>query len=285
VLLIVPTMAYFRLNDLSDVAVLAKEKAIPLELFPAASKEWFVEITATVLSWGLGYFGMPHVLTKFMGIRDVSQMYKSKWLGMSWQVVILAGSAAVGLIGIAFFPLGLSDPQQVFTTMVKELFHPLAAGFALCAIIAANLSTMDSQILCCATTISEDLYRRACRKSPSPKRLLFVSRCGVIFIAIVAFLLALNKDASLLKSVLFPWAGLGCTFGPLVILGLYSKSINKYGAGVGIIFGGLWSFFWPEIRPFVTHYDIDGIVLGFPISMLMIPLVSYFTNTKTLVKT
>lgn len=278
VLILVPIMAYLRLNDPSDVFVLAREKEISLSLFPAASKEWFVEIVATCLSWGLGYFGMPHVLTKFMGIKDVRQMYKSKWLGMSWLVLTLAGASAVGILGIAFFPLGLADPQQVFITMVQELFHPLAAGFVLCAIIAANLSTMDSQILCCATTISEDLYRRFCRKSPSPRRLLLVSRLGVVFMAIVALVLAVNQEATLLKSVLFPWAGLGCTFGPLVILGLFSQRINKYGAGVGIIFGGLWALFWPDIRPFITQYEsIEAIIPGFPIALVLIPLVSKLT--------
>lgn len=282
VLMLVPVMAYLHLQDPSDILVLAKEKNIALELFPAASKDWIVEIVATCLSWGLGYFGMPHVLTKFMGIKDVSKMYKSKWLGMSWLVLTLAGASAVGIIGIAFFPLGLEDPLLVFVNMVTELFHPLAAGFVLCAIIGANLSTMDSQILCCATTISEDLYKRACRKPPSARRLLFVSRLGVVFIAVVALLLAFNKDASLLGSVLYPWAGLGCTFGPLVILGLYSKSVNKYGAGVGIIFGGLWSVFWPEFRPYITHYDIAAIVMGFPISLALITTVSKLTQKKIL---
>lgn len=284
VLMIVPVMAYFHLKDPSDIRVLAAERNIPLDIIPAASADWFIKNIAACLGWGLGYFGMPHVLTKFMGIKDVKLMYKSKWLGMSWLVLTLTGAAAVALIGIGFFPMGLDDPQFVFIDMVKGLFHPLAAGFVLCAIIAANLSTMDSQILCCATTISEDLYKRAFKTPPPARKVLLVSRLGVVFIAVVAFVLALNKNASLLASVLYPWAGLGCTFGPLVILGLFSKKINKYGAGVGLLFGGLWSVFWPEIRPFITQYDIAAIVLGFPISLALVYGVSMITHDPNLHK-
>lgn len=278
VVLFVPAFAYLQLSDPSDIVALAQDKEIALALVPSLSKDWIIEVVTTAVSWGLGYFGMPHVLTKFMGIKHVSEMYKSKYVGMTWLVFTLTGAAAVGFIGIAFFPIGLDNPELVFIQMVQQLFHPFLGGLILCGIIAATLSTMDSQILCCATTISEDLYRRACRTPPKAKQLLMVSRLGVLFTAIVALLLALNKDASLISSVLYPWAGLGCTFGPLVILGLFSKKVNKYGAGVGILFGGLLTLFWPSVRHYFTDYTIDAIVFGFPIAMALIYLVSRLTE-------
>lgn len=275
----VPLLAYFSLQDPSDIVVLANEKDISLHIVPSLSKDWIIEIVSTCVGWGLGYFGMPHVLTKFMGIKNVSQLSKSMYVGMSWLVLTLLGSAAVGLIGIGFFPIGLEDPQLVFVKMVQQLFHPLASGFVLCAILAANLSTMDSQILCCATTISEDLYRLIRRTPASAKELLMVSRLGVVLTALIALLLAFVKEAPLLGSILYPWAGLGCTFGPLVVLALYSKRVNNYGAMTGIIFGGLWAIFWPNFRPYITDYEsVSAIVLGFPLTLALTYVVSRLTQ-------
>lgn len=281
VVLAVPVYAYMQLSDPSDIVALAHENGKSLSLFPHASWNWVISEFSVALSWGLGYFGMPHVLTKFMGIKNVSQIYKSKYLGMTWLVFTLAGAAAVGLIGIGFFPLGLEEPEMVFVEMVKELFHPFLAGFVLCAVLAANLSTMDSQILCCATTISEDLYRLVRRGAVPARELLLVSRIGVVAVAFFALSLAFYKDAPILASVLYPWAGLGCTFGPLVILGLYSKKINKYGAAAGIVFGGCFSMFWPDFRTLITNYDISAIILGFPLNALLTYVVSILTQDKS----
>jgi len=116
-------------------------------------------------TWGLGYFGQPHIVTKFMGIKNVNEMHKSKYIGMTWLVLTLLGATAVGLVGIPFFKDQLNDPQLVFINMVPQLFHPFIAGFILCAILAANMSTMDSQILVCASVISEDFYKGMLKKA------------------------------------------------------------------------------------------------------------------------
>lgn len=232
---------------------------------------------ATAISWCLGYFGMPHILTKFMGIRDAQELKKSKYLGMSWLLLTLAGSAAVGFIGLAFFSSGLSDPQLVFVNMVHILFHPFFAGFILCGIIAANLSTMDSQILCCATVISEDLYRRFHRGAVSSKQMLLASRLAVVGVALMAFGLALFKTASILDDVLYPWAAMGCCFGPLVLLSLYSTRINATGAIVGLLFGGVFALSWPSWSHLVTDYTFSAIIVGFPLNLLLVYIVSLAT--------
>ena len=279
VLLIVPPLAlnYIAPGAIAEQAAL---REISLDVTPKWSWEWALTTLEMAISWCLGYFGMPHILTKFMGIRRVEDMKKSKYLGMSWMFLSLAGAAAVGIIGIAFFPSGLEDPQQVFVHMVHGLFTPFFAGFILCAILAANLSTMDSQILCCATVVSEDLYRRFHGGAVSSKQMLFASRVCVVAVALFALGLALFKEASILANVLYPWAGMGCCFGPLVLLGLYSDRITAKGAIAGLLFGGIFALSWPAWRPFVTDYDISAITFGFPLNMLLVYGVSLATERE-----
>lgn len=270
VILLVPFIASTYIAP-GEIALQAEKVGASLDLTP----QWMT--LATALSWCLGYFGMPHILTKFMGIRDAGELKKSKYLGMSWLLLTLAGSAAVGFIGLAFFPSGLSDPQLVFVNMVHVLFHPFFAGFVLCGIIAANLSTMDSQILCCATVISEDLYRRFHGGAVSSKQMLLASRLAVVGVALVAFCLALFKTASILDDVLYSWAAMGCCFGPLVLLGLYSKRVNAIGAITGLLFGGFFALSWPSWQHLVTDYAFSAIILGFPLNLVLIYGVSLLT--------
>ena len=170
-----------------------------------------------------------------MGINDPENMNKSKYLGMSWQFVALSAAAAIGLVGVPFFTDGLVNPELVFIEMVKSLFHPLAAGFILCGVLAASMSTMDSQILVCASVLSEDLYKRLIHKEASPKELLAISRFGVLLISALSLFLALKKNSTIQEAVLYAWSGLGCAFGPLVLMALYSKKANKYGALTGVL--------------------------------------------------
>lgn len=283
-ILFVPVMAFFNLQNPSDIIALAEEKDISLHIVPGFSWDWIVKMVSTCLGWGLAYFGMPHVLTKFMGIKNPDHMWKSKYLGMTWMLLTLAGAAAVGLIGIAFFPTGLSDPQFVFIDMAHALFHPLLAGIVLCAVMAANLSTMDSQILCCATVISEDLYRKLRSKPLKSGELLWVSRLGVVLIALVALVLSFNKDSSIINNILYPWSGLGCSFGPLVLLALYSKRTNRYGAIAGVLFGGVFAATWPSFQSYVTSYNIAAIVPGFPLALLLAYTVSRLTEDGATVR-
>ena len=154
ILLLVPVLAATYISP-GEISAQAEQLGISLSIAPEWTWEWTMKTLANAATWCFGYFGMPHILTKFMGIRDVEEMKKSKYLGMSWLFLTLAGAAAVGFIGIAFFQNGLTNSHLVFVNMVQALFHPFFAGFILCGILAANLSTMDSQILCCATVVSE----------------------------------------------------------------------------------------------------------------------------------
>lgn len=276
-ILLVPFMAYTKINGWTQIAAIAHTRSISLSIAPSASFESIFTIISLALGWGLGYFGMPHIITKFMGIKHVSEMNKSKWVGMSWQLIALGAATFVGVVAIGFFPEGLAKPELVFVEMVKSLFHPFVGGIILCAIIAANLSTMDSQILVCGSIISEDLYVPMHQTQPSDKKILLTSKLSVLFISFVALLLAFNRSSTVLDTVLYSWSGLGSAFGPLVLMSLYSRHVNKYGAIAGIVAGTVVSMLWPTLNPLLTSYKVPPMIPGFFLSAAAIYLTSRWT--------
>lgn len=271
---LVPTVAFFALpNGFATIRAAATEKQISLSILSIDSFANLYTIVFLALGWGLGYFGMPHVLTKFMGLRDPNEMYKSKWVGTLWQLIALSAAAFVGVVGIGFFS-HLANPELVFIEMTKALFHPFFAGLILCGILAANMSTMDSQILVCASVMSEDLYKRWWRPAAKEETLLRVSRIGVGIVALVAFLLAMNQNATVLGTVLYSWSGLGSSFGPLVLMSLYYGKTTRFGAIAGILTGGIVVLIWPSLNPYLFSLEVLPMVPGFSCSLLMIWLFS-----------
>lgn len=282
VILVVPFVAFLHLaNGVGNIESSAIANEIPLNFVTDYSWGSILSIIFLLLSWGLGYFGQPHIITKFMGIKDVKQMNKAKYLGMSWQILALSAAALVGIVGIGYFPQGLEDPQLVFVTMVQSLFTPFLAGTILCGVIAANMSTMDSQILVCASVISEDFYKHMMKRTASQKELLLASRLSVIGVSAISLLLAFNKSSTILEIVLYAWSGLGSAFGPLILMSLYSKRTNRYGAITGILVGGLMVGFWDLINPLVTEMPVPSMIPAFFLSLASIYVVSLITNKKS----
>lgn len=279
VIIAVPIVSYLQIPGGSEsIRAAAEAQQIHLGFIADHSFETYLTIIFLVLGWGLGYFGQPHIITKFMGIKNPNDMAKSKYVGMTWQVLTLTAAVTVGLVGIGFFPNGLANPELVFVEMVKSLFNPLLAGFILCGLLAASISTMDSQILVCASVFSEDLYKRIFRKNAGEKEILTASRFGVLLSALTALGLAFNKNATVLEAVHYAWSGLGASFGPLVLMSLYSKHTNRYGAIAGILVGGLIAAFWGSINPYITSYTIPAMIPGFFLSLLSIYAVSAATQ-------
>ena len=277
-IILVPAIAYSHFDGIQSIVHLAQQKEISLSLFPDLSFDGLFTLFTLTFGWGLGYFGQPHILTKFMGISDASQMYKAKILGMSWQTLALAAATCVGLFAIAFFPNGLAQPELVFVEMVKQLFNPFISGFILCAVFAANMSTMDSQILVSATVISEDFFKKLLRKSATSQEVLRVSKASVVIVAVVALLLAYNKSATIMDTVAYSWSGLGASFGPLVIMSLYSRHTNKYGAIAGILVGGVVAALWPTLNQLLFSITIFPLIPAFFLSLLSIWGVSSLTR-------
>ena len=196
---------------------------------------------------------------------------------MTWQFLALTAAGFVGLVGIGFFGGTLEKPEEVFVEMVKILFHPLAAGFILCGVLAASVSTMDSQILVSASVISEDLYKKILRPQASSKELLTVSRLGVAFIALLSLYFALNRNTTIQEAVLYAWSGLGSAFGPLVLMALYSKNTNNYGAIAGVLVGGIVAGLWGSVNHLFTSFVVPAMIPGFFLSLLSIYVVSAIT--------
>jgi len=282
-IILVPVLAWQKIGGFSEIMAIAQENEISFSILPQADLLGVLSMILLAVSWGIGYFGMPHVITKFMSIDRVSELKKSKWVGITWQIIVLAAAIGVGLIGIAFFKEGIENPQLIFVDMVKSIFHPFFAGFILCAVLAASMSTMDSQILVCASVISEDLYPRIFKKEITALAKLRISRLSVILVSLLAMCLCLNKSKTIMDTVTYSWAGLGSTFGPLVLCTLYSKHINRYGAIAGMIGGGTTVMVWPYINDQLLNVSIPMMIPGFTISLLSIYVVSFLTQ-KLVVK-
>src|SRR3990167_2593742 len=250
-------------------------KKISTNLFPNFQPYTLWQIFMTMAGWGLGYFGQPHIITKFMGIRQVSEIGKAKWLGISWQSIALFAATWIGLLGVYLFPQGLKEPQELILDIVKGNFSPFFSGLVLCAILAATTNVMAAQILVVASNLSEDLYKRIFRRNASQIEQLWVTRISVVLISLIGFWIAYFKITTIFQLVLYAWSGLGASFGPLLLVSLYSRSINRYGAFAVILVGGLTGAFWP-----LTHdpYGIGAMVAGFVASTVVIYAVSFVTR-------
>lgn len=222
-----------------------------------------------MLGWGIGYFGQPHILTKFMGIKDPKQIQSSRKIGMTWQVLSLLGATLVGFVGIAVFGNTLPDQEQVFIELVHNYFPPFISGIFLCAIIATIINSVGSMLLVLSTTITEDIYKRFLRKDSSEREQLFVTRMASALSALIAMAIALAKFATIDQLVMYAWSGLGATFGPLVIASLYFKRVTTTGAWIGMVVGGGTVAFWPLFRT-----DIPPLVVAFPIALAAIHFAS-----------
>jgi sodium/proline symporter len=222
-----------------------------------------------MLGWGIGYFGQPHILTKFMGIRKPEQIQASTRIGIAWQILSLAGATLVGFVGIAIFGNSLADKEQVFIEMVHGYFHPFIAGIFLCAIIATVINSVGSMLLVLSTTITEDIYKRFLRKDCSDKEQLLVVRVASGLSACIAIGIALSKIASINDLVLYAWSGLGACFGPLVIASLYFKRLTSTGAWLGMVLGGGTVAIWPLLKT-----EIPPLIVAFPLALAAIQIAS-----------
>ena len=277
-IILVPSTAFLKLEHGADsIAAAAADRGLSLQLFPDFSMDSILAAVFLIFSWGLGYFGQPHIITKFMGINDPDNMHKSKYLGMTWQLIALIGAASIGLVAIAYYSEGIQNPELVFVEMVKSLFPPFLAGFVLCGVLAASVSTMDSQILVSASVLSEDLYKPFIHPHASPKELLIVTRIAVVLISGVSLFLAFNRNSTIQEAVLYAWSGLGCAFGPLVLMSLYYDKVNKFGAIAGMLIGGFIAGTWVYINPWISNLEIPAMIPGFFLSLLSIYLVSALT--------
>ncbi|SDW94428.1 sodium/proline symporter [Marinococcus luteus] len=230
----------------------------------------------SLLAWGLGYFGQPHIITRFMAIRSEKEIPVARFVGMSWMVISLLGAIFTGFIGIAYFSgnaqLGEGNQETVFILFTQVLFNPWVSGVLLAAILAAIMSTVDSQLLVSSSALAEDFYKGMLRPKASDRELVWVGRIGVIVIALVALLLASNPGSTVLELVSYAWAGFGAVFGPAMLFSLFWRRTSMWGVLAGMIAGGTTVIIWVQLTGGL--FDLYEIVPGFFINVLIIIVVS-----------
>ncbi len=239
----------------------------------------------SALAWGLGYFGQPHIIVRFMSLRNVKDMPTARRIGMSWMIIAAFGSVATGLCGAAYaYQKGIvvEDPETIFLILSQLLFHPLVAGFLLAAILAAIMSTISSQLLVSSSSLTEDFYKTFVRRDAGNKELVFVGRLSVVAVALCAIYLAYNRDSSILDLVSNAWAGFGAAFGPLILFSLYWRRMNLAGAIAGMVIGAGTVLFWIyapiTINGMALSSIIYEIVPGFILACVAIVVVSMLTH-------
>jgi sodium/proline symporter len=234
---------------------------------------------ASNLAWGLGYFGQPHVLARFMAIGSTQQVKKARLIAMVWVAISLTAATFVGVFGRLYIT-GIDDPEKIFMMSVDTLFIPVIAGVLLAAILAASMSTADSQLLVTASSISEDIYKKYIKKDATDDQMLKVSRFSVIGIAVIALVIAFDPDSSVFALVSYAWAGLGAAFGPVIIASLFWRRTNKWGAIAGMISGAVTVIAWIQIAKVssATIFGLYELLPAFIISSISIYVVSLLTE-------
>jgi sodium/proline symporter len=276
-IIVVPTAAIIHLGGVAASANILNEiNSELLDMFTQINGSPLpLIVIISSLAWGLGYFGQPHILARFMAIKASSQIKKARIIAMTWVVISLICAVAVGILGRAYLqaaPLKEGAQEKVFMVMINALVNPLFAGILLAAILAAIMSTADSQLLVTSSAITKDFYKVIFRKKAGEKELVWISRFSVIGVAIIAYIIGLDPDSSVLRLVAYAWAGFGATFGPLVILSLFWKRMTLKGALGGILVGGVTVIAWKQMSGGI--FDLYEIVPGFILSVITIIVVS-----------
>lgn len=218
--------------------------------------------TISLLAWGLGYFGQPHILARFMAIRSEKDVPRATLIGMSWMVLALIGAIGTGYMGIAYFAdAPVAEHETILIELIQAIFNPWIAGILMAAILAAIMSTIDSQLLVSASALTNDFYKGMVRPNASDSEMVWVSRGAVIAVSIIALLLALDPEAGVLALVSYAWGGFGAAFGPVIILSLYWSRMNRTGALAGMIVGALTVIVWKQLDGGL--FDVYEILPGF----------------------
>src|SRR5699024_2167682 len=245
------------------------------------------------LAWGLGYVGQPRIIVRFMALRSAKDVPKARFVGTTWMVLGLYGAIITGFAGFAyvssadaavFTNLGLEvitengvqmldDPEKIFIAFSQILFNPIVAGLLLAAILSAIMSTIDSQLLVSSSAVAEDFYKGFFRRNATNKELVWTGRIATVVIALIAALIAMNPESTVLELVSYAWAGFGASFGPIILLALFWKGVTRNGALVGIIIGAVTVIVWGD---FLSGgiFDLYEILPGFAFNLIATIIVS-----------
>ncbi|SJZ29650.1 sodium/proline symporter PutP [Treponema porcinum] len=282
-----PAEAMAKVSDFSVRAVNGQFGAEMAEKF-IANKSFSAMSVISALAWGLGYFGMPHIIIRFMGIRSNAEIKTARRVGTVWMVIAYIGTFIIGSLGTVYLAGGdLANPlmilsggaeETVFSATMQQMYPAFIAGLFLCAILAASMSTADSQLLSASSAVSLDIYKGLINKNADEKTVMNVSRITVLVIAAIAFVLSLNPASSIFGLVSYAWAGFGSTFGPLVILALFWRGMTNKGAIAGLIAGGVTVVLWHNLKGGI--FNVYEILPGFIACLVFAVAVSLLDRNK-----
>jgi len=263
-LIAVPIVAYVGSGGTAGIRESMTAKGIPLGLIPQGGALGLLAIAST-MAWGLGYFGQPHILVRFMSARSRAKLSESTLIAIVWVFVSLTGAVLIGLIGIGMFQsLPGDDEEKVFIYMIGETMPPWLAGIMLSAILSAIMSTIDSQLLVSSSALTEDFYQKAIKRDAGQREVVFMSRLGVIIISVIAMVLALRPDDTILGIVAYAWGGFGAAFGPVILFALFSRRTSWPAALLGMVVGTVVLVVWKQVGLGESMYEIvPGFVASF----------------------
>lgn len=274
-IILVPALGLSAAGGLAGVQAEMAAREIATSLFRDGSGgSLSILAIISTMAWGLGYFGQPHILARFMGISSVRELPKATVIAIVWVFISLGAAVVVGLVSIPMFD-GLTggDQEKVFIYMIAQLFNPWVGGILLAAILSAIMSTIDSQLLVSSSALTEDFYKKILRRDASEKELMLVGRSCVLLIAAVALSMALNPGNTILGLVSYAWGGFGAAFGPVVLFSLFSRKTTWKSALAGMTVGTLVLLFWKQAGMGAVMYEI---VPGFVANFLTILIIDTF---------
>lgn len=246
-----------------------------------ANKSYSVMSAISALAWGLGYFGMPHFIVRFMGIRSNAEIKTARRIGTTWMLISYIGTFIIGTLGTAYLLptiLNGGTAETVFSATMQKMFPAFIAGIFLCAILAASMSTADSQLLVASSAVSQDFYKGIINPKADEKNVLKIGRLTVFLIAAIAFVIALDQNSTIFGLVSYAWAGFGGAFGPLILLALYWRGITNKGAIAGLFVGGVTVVVWHNLHGGL--FDVYEILPAFILNIIVAVIVSICDKNK-----
>ena len=253
-------------------------------LFGEAADYGFLTV-CSMMAWGLGYFGMPQVLLRFMAIRKEEELNRSRRIAMVWVVISLGVAVFIGIVGRQLYPaahLTKSSAENIFITLATSSLPPILAGFVMAGILAATISSSDSYLLIAASAFAKNIYQGICKKDATDKQVMVVSRATLLILALIGMVIAMDENSVIFQIVSFAWAGFGATFGPLMLFSLFWKRINKAGAIAGMVSGAGMVFLWKlVISKLGGVFAIYELLPAFIFSSICIVAVSLLTEAPS----
>jgi len=276
-IIIVPAAGYIDVGGIGAIEEAIEAENVWASLIPEGGQAG-VLVVISAMAWGLGYFGQPHILARFMSVKSVGKLTESMTIAVIWVFISLGGAIMVGFIGkIMFDNLSGGEEEKVFIYMIGKLFNPWVGGIMLAAILSAIMSTIDSQLLVSSSALTKDFYQKSIRKNATEREVILVGRMCVIVISIIALILALRPSDTILGLVAYAWGGFGAAFGPLVIFGLFSRETSWQAALAGMVMGTVVLVVWKQVGLSSVMYEI---VPGFTANCVTILLVNMIVSQK-----